>query len=331
MKFYFAPMEGMGRYIYRNAYNKYFHHIDKYFSPFLSTSSSGVLKMKEFKDIIPENNSGIYLVPQLLGNKADDFVMAAREVSNLGYDEININIGCPSGTVTAKNKGAGMLRDLDSLDRCLDGIYNGINQSNPNLKISIKTRTGYFSHDEFSEILEVYEKYPVYELIIHPRTRQDYYRENVNLDSFQYAVSHCEFPLCYNGDIVNVDSYKNICNRFPDINTVMIGRGLLSRPTLVEEILSNTDCHSNQKGISKFTSKEAKEKIIGMHNILYREYTDALDGERNIMFKMKEIWLYLIISFEDSERYAKKIKKSKNLHEFESIISDIERHGIYII
>lgn len=306
---YFAPMEGIAGYIFRNTYNDYFTGISKYFSPFISTSKSGIMKMKEFKDIIPDNNSGINLIPQLLSNNGEDFIEDSKVLGGLGYKEVNINLGCPSGTVVTKGKGSGFLKDIDGLDKFFDTIF-----SKASIKISAKTRIGYYSSEEFTDILNVYNKYPFTELIIHPRTREDLYKNKPNLDTFKYATENSNLKLCYNGDIISKSSVKKISEEFSEINTIMIGRGILKNPCLPEMIIKDNEFNV--------------QKIFDFHDDLYKRYIDYMSGDVPVLFKMKELWAFMINSFKESDKFAKKIKKSKNLKEYNIIIDEMKE--IYI-
>lgn len=208
MKFYFAPLEGVTGFTYRNAFADLFGGMDKYYAPFISPSVNDKMKGKEIRDLLPENNNGnINLIPQILTNRADYFIKAANQVMELGYtDEININIGCPSGTVVAKNKGAGFLREPDMMDMFFNEIFEWKEKVlKSDLNISVKTRIGVNSVDEFEEIMQVYNRYPISELTVHPRTRAQMYRDTPDMDAFSYAVDVSQNPLCYNGDINNVE------------------------------------------------------------------------------------------------------------------------------
>lgn len=306
MKFYFAPMEGVAGYIYRNTYNKYFNNIDKFFAPFISTSPNGIKKMKEFRDILPENNNNIVIVPQLLSNSCEDFFLAAKEIKDYGYDEINLNVGCPSGTVTSKKKGAGMLLDLEYLDDFLSYIYDNID-----MKISVKTRIGFYDDSLVEELIEIYNKYPIYELIVHSRSREDYYKNEININAFEKFYTNSKHDLCFNGDIFSVEDYDNIINKFPEINKLMLGRGILRNPSIVENIKNNEN-HPDFK------------KIFEFHDELYEEYKNYLSGETHLLFKMKEVWLYMVNSFDDNEKCVKKIKKVKNISEYLHFVNEIK-------
>ena len=204
MKYYLAPMEGITGFIYRNAYEKFFGNIDKYFTPFIVPTSSKSFKTKELRDVLPENNGDLNIVPQILTNDFEGFINTSRKLQQLGYNEINLNLGCPSGTVVSKNRGSGFLAKREELDKFLNDIFK-IN----NMKISVKTRIGKDSPEEFYELIKIYNKYPMEELIIHPRTREDFYGNKPNLEVFKDALSLSTNQVCYNGDIFAVEDYKS--------------------------------------------------------------------------------------------------------------------------
>ena len=207
MKLYFAPLEGLGGYRYRQLHHEFFPGMDKYFAPFVVPKENGILRRNELEDILPEHNEGLNLVPQILSNHADRFLDTAALLSELGYKEINLNLGCPSGTVTRKGRGAGFLQKeyREALESFLDRIFD----QTP-VEVSVKTRIGWEDPDEFSDLLELLNRYPMTELVIHPRTRQEFYEGRVHRDAFAYAYEHGRMPLCYNGDIRTVEDYQSI-------------------------------------------------------------------------------------------------------------------------
>lgn len=306
MKFYFAPMEGITKYLYREAFEFYFGGIDKYFTPFIAPDKNTCLNKKEIDDIIPEHNKGMVVVPQILTNNAEDFINTANELKKYGYDEVNLNLGCPSGTVVAKKRGSGFLTETEALDRFLDTIF-----SESDMKISIKTRLGKTAHEEFYELIEIYNKYPMEELIIHPRIQTDFYKNKPDWKVFGETAAISKNPVCYNGDIFTVKDYEKFIEAFPAIDTVMLGRGLIANPGLVNYI---------KKGevLDKQTLKE-------FHNKVLAGYQELLFGERNILFKMKEFSLYLIFIFSNYEAYEKKIKKSTSLAEYKAAVNSLFR------
>ena len=288
MKYYFAPLEGISGYIYRNAYEKFFpNNIDKYFTPFIVPNQSKSLKTKEFRDVLPENNNGLNIIPQILTNDSKGFIATCKKLKQLGYDEVNLNLGCPSGTVVSKFRGSGFLAKREELDNFLDEIFKI-----QDMKISIKTRLGVDSADEFYEIMKIYDKYPMEELIIHPRTRQDFYGNKPNMEMFKDALKSSKNTICYNGDIFSVKDYEKFIEECPSVDRIMKGKGVVDKNILKE-----------------------------FHDEVCMGYKEILSGDINVLFRMKELWSYMIGMFEDSEKVAKKIKKERMLSEYNVIIS----------
>jgi len=306
MNFYFAPMEGLTGYIYRNAHNTFFNHdnIGKYFAPFIVANQSESFKNRELNDLLPEHNQGLVLIPQLLTNHAKDFIHTSNKLKVMGYNEINLNLGCPSGTVVSKNRGSGFLAKKEELDAFLYEIF-----SEATTKISIKTRIGKDQPEEFYDLIEIFNKYPIEELIIHPRVQKDFYKNKPNLKVFKDALCISKNPIAYNGDIFTVDDYKEFLDNFPSVNTIMIGRGLLANPSMVSDITNNI--------------KLDKNILKQFHDQIYEEYKGILFGDKNVLFKMKEIWFYMIDAFSDNTKYAKKIKKSEKLCDYEEAVSNL--------
>ena len=302
MKYYLAPMEGITGHIYRNAYEKYFHNIDKYFTPFIVPNQSLSLKTKELRDLLPENNEGLNVVPQILTNDAEGFILTANKLKQLGYNEINLNLGCPAGTVVSKKRGSGFLAYPEELDKFLDEIYKI-----KDMKISIKTRLGKEIPEEFYNLIEIYNKYPLEELIIHPRTREDFYGNTPNLKMFKESLSLSKHSICYNGDIFTTKNYCEIVKDFPGIDKVMLGRGVLANPGLIGEIKDN-----------KFISKEILKEF---HDEIFENYTILLNEDKNAMYRMKELWGYMSHIFTDNKKYYKKIKKAQKAKDYREAVS----------
>ena len=309
MKIYFAPLEGITGYIFRNAYNDIYGNIDKYFAPFISPSENCPVTPRERKDITPENNRGINLVPQILTCRSDCFIEAARELKAMGYKEVNFNLGCPSGTVCAKGKGAGFLPETAALQKFLDDIYSYAEAEG--LKISIKTRLGYYNADEFYDLLEIFNSFPVSELIIHPRIRSDFYKGEPRREYYAYALEHSGIPLVYNGNIYNPDDYNGLSDLFgssPD--PVMLGRGLISDPSLNDKL----------KGL---TTETDFVKFRKLHDTLYHEYQKVMSPDINVLYRMKELWTYWRTLFDGKDREIKRLLKAKKYAEYEDAINRI--------
>lgn len=305
MKDYMAPMEGITNHIFRNAYHTFFHPMDKYFTPFISAKPNKRLSEKEIREISPETNQGLTVIPQILTNNAEDFMQTAGIMKEYGHQELNLNLGCPSGTVTAKGKGAGFLEDPDILDRFLDKIMTGL--QNEGMQLSIKTRIGTLDEEDWGLLMKIYNQYPLTELIVHPRIQKDYYKGALRLDAFARAAETIQASLCYNGDLFTVDAYQEIAERFPKTEIFMYGRGLIANPGLVSEIRDG--------------KKPDKNTFRKFHDKIYRDYRELLRDERNVLFRMKELWSYLAGSFTNSAKYAKRIKKAQHYGDYEAAVS----------
>ena len=313
MKYYLAPMEGITTYIYRNAYNHYFGGIDKYFTPFIASKK---MNRRELNEILPEHNEGIDVVPQILTNRADEFLQITNKIAEYGYQTVNLNLGCPSGTVTARKRGAGFLSVPDELDNFLYEIFD----KSP-LKISIKTRIGIASIEEWDRILEIYKKYPIEELIIHPRLQKELYKFTPHEEAYLTAVNELgdTIPLCYNGDITSQESYDKLKNTVGKINCVMIGRGILRNPALISELK-----HSEAKE-SDSAKLFTKENLRAFHDEIFAGYAAGMAGETPTLFKMKDLWTYLSESFTESDKHLKKIRKAGGYSEYKIAVNNLFR------
>lgn len=302
MELYCAPMEGITGYLHRNVSHAVFPDIDKYMTPFIAANQRGKLSTKEKNDILPEHNEGMYVIPQILTNQADCFLATERTLRGYGYQELNLNLGCPSKTVVTKYRGSGFLAKPEELDHFLEDVF-----VETECKISLKTRIGIDNGEEFEKLLEIYNKYPLKELIVHPRTQKDYYRNHPHMEWYTYATQHGNAPLCYNGDITDMEFYEIFTKAYPDTDKVMIGRGLLANPGLA--------------GMLKGKAAPYKAQIREYHDRMYDAYRKHMPSDRVVLFKMKELWYYLAQHFTDSAKYAKKIRKAERLPVYESAVN----------
>ena len=327
MRYYFAPMEGITLYPLRNIHHEMFgDHIDKYYTPFLTAHHNFHFKKREKRDVQPEfiqgfEDYGNEIVPQIMANRADTFIWAARQMKELGYNEVNLNLGCPAATVTNSHKGSGLLLDVDYLDELLDGIFTGLSEDD--LDISLKTRLGFSDPSEADDIMKVYARYPAKELTIHARVREDFYKGEPRIEDFKraatvYRANGGTADICYNGNVFSVlDMSKlqtvvldNMCSdncestneNNSDISAIMLGRGLLSNPALAREL-------SGGEGLK---ADELKEYL----SRLYAEYATYIPEERNVIFKMLEHWAFLHVHFEDCEKNLKNIRKARSKGEY---------------
>lgn len=318
MKLYFAPMEGITGRVYRQVHHRFFPGIDKYYTPFLSLTADLKLKGRNRKELDPSENPGISLVPQFLGNDPAAFRKGIRYAADLGYSEININLGCPSKTVTTKKKGSGLLGEPELLNNLLDGVFPGagsndndrISDTAGGINISVKTRLGISEPEEIFPLLEIFNRYPISELTIHPRVRDEGYKGRVHLDYFTECLRRSANPVCYNGDIRTVSDYEHIIGRFPGIHAVMIGRGLVGNPALVREI----------RGGEPLMIEELKD----FHDSLLNAFMDAFQGDEYVSIRhMLELWPYMKEHFPESDRLIHKVFKTKRLSDYRTAVNRI--------
>ena len=300
MQYYFAPLEGLTDSVFRRLHHKYFPGVDRYYTPFFSPTVHRALTNREARELPTADSLDVPVVPQLLTKVSEDFVWMAGVCKDLGYEEVNLNLGCPSGTVTAKGKGSGMLRDLDSLDRFLEEIFSG-----STLPISVKTRIGFADSGEFPAIMDVLKQYPIKELTVHPRVRTAFYKGHVDMDAFRYALEVSPAPVCYNGDLTSLRQIRTMAGHYPQISAVMVGRGLIGDPGMLTP---------------GGTTRDALE---GFLNELLETYLVEFGGSRNAMFRLKEHWGLLIHKFEDSDKLWKALRKTTDLGEYRSLSSQI--------
>ena len=303
MRYYFAPLEGLTDSIFRQLHHKYFPGITRYYTPFLSPTVHRALTPKEKRELPPAQTLSYEAVPQLLTKNPEDFLWMAQQCRDLGYKEVNLNLGCPSGTVTAKGKGSGMLKDLDALDSFLYEIY-----SKAPLDISVKTRLGFESAQEFPALLEIFNRYPIKELTVHPRVRKAFYDGNVDMNTFRYAAENSRAPVCYNGNLCSQEDIHRFSAQFPQIDAVMLGRGLIADPGML--CPGGTDINT----LEQFYDK------------LLEEYIAAFGSSRNAMFRMKENWRYVICKFNNGEKEGKRLRKTASITEYRAICTNLFRN-----
>lgn len=298
-----APLEGITDAVYRRVHCRIFPGVTRYYTPFISPTQNRCFAPKELRELAPSNNPGLCLIPQLLGKNAGDFLWAAEEIAAMGYDEINLNLGCPSGTVFTKGKGAGFLAHTDELARFLDEVY-----ASAPLKISIKTRLGVSSPDEFKTLLPLFNQYPVHRLIVHARTRTEMYTPGVHRDMFAWAVQNTDIPLSYNGDLFTCKDIHLFHDEFPGIPSVMLGRGLITDPGLIVRL--------NGGSVSKADYRR-------FHDALCDEYPVVFGSRSSAMHRMKAIWFYMLELFQGGEGYRKKIIKARHWEDYLAVIDEI--------
>ncbi|MBR4720087.1 MAG: tRNA-dihydrouridine synthase family protein [Lachnospiraceae bacterium] len=302
IKYYLAPMEGITGYIYRNAVHDHFgENIAKYFTPFLVVHEKRAMSNKEIREILPENNKGINLIPQILTDDAEGFGRVERALHEYGYTEVNLNLGCPSKTVATKGRGSGFLKRTEKLDDFLYRIFE-----NRKCDISIKTRIGESDVSEYEGLLEIFNKYPVKELIVHPRVRYEYYKGQPHRDIFcKYAVKSAA-TLCYNGDVFSKSDVDEIIDHSADkVSAIMTGRGMIADPSLIRVL----------NGGRPYTNDELKEFL----KRITEDYTAAFKADRPVLQKMKELWSYMGQGFPKRPAAVKELLKCRTLQEYKML------------
>jgi len=297
---FFAPLEGVTDSAYRRVHHAHFSGISTYFIPFISPTQTLTLTTRELSNVSPEYNTGVPVVPQVLTRNADHFLWAARQLYDMGHEEVNLNTGCPSGTVTAKGKGAGMLAHVPELEIFLDEVF-----SRSPMPVSIKTRIGYAAPEEFERLLELFSHYPVKRLIIHPRTRNEFYSGAPHKDIYAHALKNTRLPLVYNGDLFTADACRNFEHDYPGTCALMLGRGLLANPALAQE----------------YAGGEAltRSALRAFHDDLLAEYLQRYP-KNVVVARLREVMKNIACSFDNHAKPLKAVRKASSLAQYEDAV-----------
>ena len=298
---YFAPLEGVTDAVYRRVHHAHFTGIDQYLIPFISPTQNLVLTPRERNNVSPEVTQGMRVVPQVLTKKADQVLWAAQLLHDMGYEEINLNIGCPSGTVTAKGKGAGMLLYPQELDSFLEEVY-----AHTPVRVSIKTRIGFFSPDEFDELLAVFNRYPVHELIVHPRTREQYYKGTPHRQVYTACEGKTHLPLVYNGDLFTADDCRAFADAHPQTRALMLGRGMLANPALAQTYAGGAPL--------------TRESLKAFHDDLFAAYREAYHTSA-VLGRMREVAKNIACCFDGADKPLKAARKANSIAVYEDAMA----------
>jgi len=300
-------LQGFTDFVYRKAYSEIFQGIDAFFIPYISEKNNQILKKYE-KEIHPENNPQIRVIPQVLAGSADEMLFLSKILEDNGYKEINLNLGCPYPMVTNREKGAGLLPHPDKVQKLLSSFFE-----KSNLRLSVKLRAGLQSANEIEQIIPVLNQFPLTEVIFHPRIAKQLYDGEILNSAFQFAQQNLKHKLVYNGSIVSVDDFTAFRQKFPEIDNFMLGRGILMNPFLPAEI-KNMD----------ISSKEKSEKLKEFHQLVFKYYSECMDNEGNVLNKMKQFWIYFSYNFNNQRKTFKAIKKASTMNRFKQ-----ETHQIF--
>ncbi|MCO4814281.1 MAG: tRNA-dihydrouridine synthase family protein [Flavobacteriales bacterium] len=300
-----SPLQGFTDYRFRNAFQKFFGGIDTFYAPYIRLNGKFVIKPAYQRDLQLKNNDTLTVIPQIMTCSADEFLFVVKYVQELGYKELNWNLGCPYPMVTNRGMGSGLIKDPEKIDYILDRVH-----SETDIVVSMKMRMGYETSTEILDVFPVLEKYPIKNVAIHARIGKQLYKGGVDLSSFQKCLDTSKQKIYYNGDITSVHGFLEMSQRFPQIDHWMIGRGLIADPFLPSMIKDNSTEYP-----------ENRMEIFGkFHDTLFNEFENALSGPKHILMKMHSYWEYFGSSFEEHQKLIKKIKKAKSINAYEEAV-----------
>ncbi|PCI34091.1 MAG: dihydrouridine synthase [Flavobacteriaceae bacterium] len=303
-----SPLQGFTDFRFRNAFHHFFGGIDTYYAPYIRLDGKLVIKSSNQRDLKLENNTELNLIPQVMTNDADGFLFVVKYIQELGYKELNWNLGCPYPMVTKRGMGSGLICEPAKIDHILKRVHN-----ESDVVVSMKMRMGYEQPTEILEVLPVLDKYPIKNIAIHARIGKQLYKGGVNLDAFQDCIDNTKHTLYYNGDITSVNKFREMQERFPSIDHFMIGRGLIADPFLPSMIKNNSlEYPANRWDIFR-----------EFHDTIYQEYDASLSGPVPIKMKMLGFWEYFSQSFSDPRKTYKKIKKAGNARNYHKAVDEI--------
>ena len=308
---YLAPLRGFTEYIYRNAFSQHFDGFDIAVAPFIPTMSDARLKRKHLKDVLPENNQAMPVIPQIIGNNAEDFILLATRLYDLGYETVNWNLGCPFPMVAKKQRGSGLLPYPQKIEAFLEDTIPSI----PN-RLSIKARLGRKKTDEILTLLEIFNRYPLEEVIIHPRTGKQMYDGEPDLNMFEECLKVSIHTMVYNGDINDLDTFNTFSKRFSSVSRWMIGRGALINPFLPAIIKTGKDGAANKAGVFR-----------AFYEDLFEQYRIEFHGPGHLLDRMKGFWTYFSQSFKNGHIIKKKIHRTPKLDRYLKIVDRFFKEG----
>jgi len=298
MAIYLAPMQGVFNAHYRKIFALHFTGIDKCFTPFITTHGEDVYTERTFREMTRDNS--LTTIPQVMGNHPERLLFLCQKIQELGAEEINLNMGCPQGTATARKMGSGILPHPDMVDEILEKLFNNLT-----VKLSVKSRIGLHKPEEFEQIVPILNKYPLSEIILHPRVGKQLYRGEADREAYNHYKAQLKAPLVYNGDITRWD------DPMMQESSVMIGRGIAQNPFLAESIVAGSEVFD-------------KKRLKAFMDALLDEYTQSYTGgDKQILLKMKEVWEYLYVSFPETPKLAKAFKKCNNMRTYTNLVQSL--------
>jgi tRNA-dihydrouridine synthase len=307
-----SPLQGFTDFRFRNAFHHFFGGIDTFYSPYIKLNGKLVIKGSYERDILPENNTTLEVIPQIITNDAEEFLFVAKYVQQLGYKELNWNLGCPYPMVAKCGMGSGLISNTSQIEHILKRVH-----TETDIIVSMKMRMGYENPTEILDVFPILEQYPIKNIAIHARIGKQLYKGGVDLDSFQKCLDTSKQKIYYNGDITSVEKFRMMQERVPSIDHWMIGRGLIADPFLPSMIKNNTTEYPKNK----------LEIFEAFHDTIYQEYDAYLSGPTPIRMKMLGFWEYFSESFSNPQKTFKKIKKAGNSKNYEAAVKEIFKNG----
>ena len=303
-----SPLQGFTDFRFRNAFHKYFGGVDTFYAPYIRLNGKLIIKNSYQRDLLLENNDTLNVIPQVMTNDADEFLFVVKYIRDLGYKELNWNLGCPYPMVTKRGMGSGLIKEVDKINHILDRVHK-----ETDVVVSMKMRMGYENAQEILEVLPMLDTYPLKNIAIHARIGKQLYKGGVDLDAFQAVTEQTKHKLYYNGDITSVDAFRAMQERFPNIDHWMIGRGLIADPFLPAMIKKDTTVYPENK----------LELFSQFHDEIFQAYDAALSGPTPIRMKMLGFWEYFSASFDNSQKVYKKIKKAHSVKNYQIAVEEI--------
>ena len=303
-----SPLQGFTDYRFRNLVHEHFGGIDTYLAPYIRFQGDIKIKTSYKNDLSPNLNKVVNLVPQIMTRNSDEFLFVADFVKQLGYKELNWNLGCPYPMVAKRGMGSGLIKETDKIDSILNTVTSACK-----IDISIKLRLGYESNQEILNLLPVLNNHKIKYLIIHPRIGKQLYKGDVDLELFQQCMDICNLPIVYNGDIDSAEKFVSLKQQFPGINQWAIGRGIISNPFLAGMIKSD----------SFQMPDDWAEQFESFHEALFQLMNESLSGPGHLLIKMQSYWEYFCQMFSDAHKTYKIITKAKSITAYKNGVSEI--------
>lgn len=308
---FMAPMQGFTDAGYRSAHARLTGGVDTYCAPFVHLEH-GEPRRRDIRDIAPEVNQGLTLLPQVLFRNVEELAVLTDAVTAQGYSHIDLNLGCPFPPQMKRGRGCGLLGRPEVMEDVARFVA-----SRPELTFSVKMRLGADDPDQWKTIMPVINSMALKHVTIHPRIGIQQYGGELYMDSLTEFASRLHHPLVYNGDISTVGGALDIAAKLPGLSGIMIGRGLLARPTLASEIKSALS------GEQRPTPTDAEEiaVLLDLHDEIYQQYTATLCGDAQLLSKIKPFWEYAGALL--PHKAAKAIRKAGSVRNYERAVNDL--------